>query len=145
VHSGQRDSGFTIIEVLVAITIFGILVLLIAGSMSGLFGLSGKNGSQVTATNLAQQVVEQVRGQWQNLASYNEACITTLPAGVTAPTVQDEDAQGNAVNASYSLNVKATCGQASPAAAQGSALRLVQVSVTSGKVTSALNIEIPRP
>lgn len=142
-------AGFTIIEVLVAALLFAIVALVILAPLTGLFGLTQRSGTQVTATNAAQQVLEQVRGQWLDQVKYSKACADlTLPTGVTVTTsVQDKDVQGTAVGTAYSATIG--CATAAVRASQP-ALHALTVTATSpttsgSAVTSTLNVEVARP
>ncbi len=149
----SRAQGFTLVEVLVAIALFAIVVLVVVVPLTGLFGLTKKSTTQVTATNLAQQWLEQVRGQWQNQDTYSRACVTTLPGATSGVTIaiRDEDAQGKNSGAytptsafpftaaSYSLVACPATPQATPAP-----LRLVTVTATVDGVVSTLNVEVAR-
>jgi prepilin-type N-terminal cleavage/methylation domain-containing protein len=153
----RKLAGFTIVEVLVAIALFAIVVLVILVPITGLFGLTKRSTSQVSATNLAQQWVEQVKGQWQAPVAYNAACLTSLPPTNVAISIRDEDVQGNVVanptpstqppapadNPSYSVVACTVAGVAAPARAPIAPLRLVTVKATTpDNVVSVLKVEV---
>lgn len=153
--NASGTQGFTIVEVLVAIALFAIVVLVVVVPLTGLFGLTKKSTTQVSATNLAQQWLEQVKGQWQNQSTYTQACVTTLPATTSGVTIaiRDEDAQGNNSGSSvysaalpfpyaassYSLVACPATPQTTPAP-----LRLVTVAATVNGVVSTLSVEVAR-
>lgn len=144
----HTEAGFTIIEVLVAIALFAIVVLVILAPLTGLFGLTQKSAQQTNATGLAQQSIEQIRGQWLDANRYGNNCVVgALP---TTITVQDEDSQGNSVtNAStFSVQSAAAC-PTTPASgvpsASGPALRKVTATATANATTSTLVVEVARP
>jgi prepilin-type N-terminal cleavage/methylation domain-containing protein len=154
-NAKKRLSGFTIIEVLVAIALFAIVVLVILVPITGLFGLTKKSTSQVSATNLAQQWVEQVKGQWQSGTAYDPACLASLPPSNVVISIRDEDVQGNVVtnptpstqlpapadNPSYSV-VSCTGAVAKDPIAP---LRLVTVKATTpDNVVSVLKVEVAK-
>ena len=136
-----------------AIALFAIVVLVVVVPLTGLFGLTKKSTTQVSATNTAQQWLEQVKGQWQNQSTYAQACVTTLPTVISGVTIaiRDEDAQGSNSSAytptsafpfapaSYSLVACPATPQATPAP-----LRLVTVKATVNGVSSILNVEVAR-
>ena len=155
-NRSRRDSGFTIIEVLVAIALFAIVILVILAPLTGLFGLSQRSAQQTSATNLAQQAMETIRGQWLNLSRYQYGlnCVTgPLTSSAVNPTVvvQDEDAQGNRQTnvAAFSVQTAATCPSYPPSGvttfSQGPPLRRVTVTATVNGTTSTLVAEVARP
>lgn len=136
----RATQGFTIIEVLVATALFAIVVLVVLVPITGLFGLTKKSTTQVSATNLAQKWLEEVKGQWQNPSSYNAACIAVAPPAEVTIQVQNKDVQGNNTGAAYPVLV---CGSGTATVAP---LRLVTVgaTVTTGSTTtkSDLSVEV---
>jgi len=143
----NHTQGFTIIEVLVAIVLLAIVVTAILIPLTGFFGVTRRSTQQVTATNLSQQTVEQIRGEWLNQGKYDQGCVTTaLPSTVPTVSIQNEDVQGNAVGTAGTLTVSASCGSGSLPA--GPPLRKVTVTtVVSGQAsnTSTLVVEVARP
>ncbi|MGY2892860.1 type IV pilus modification PilV family protein [Deinococcus sp. UYEF24] len=153
----MKNAGFTLVEVLIAIALFAIVVLVVLAPLTGLFGLSQKSAQQTTATNLVQQTVEQIRGQWLNANRYGNNCVAgPLPSSAGTPavspvvTVQDEDAQGNdTANAvAFSGTGDSTsCSTVAPAtgAPAGPPLREVTVTGTVNGVQSKIVVEVARP
>lgn len=141
----HAEQAFTIIEVLVATALFAIVVLVVLVPITGLFGLTKRSTTQVGATNQAQQWVEQIKGQWQNQTTYDQACVTSatsLPTTVSV-SIQDEDLQGNTVGSPYNIIVKTNC--ASQALGPNPApLRLIKVTATINGVLSTLSTEVAR-
>ena len=145
----RPTEGFTIIEVLIAVTLLSIIVLVVMASLTGSFRLSGNTTLQTVATNRAQDTMEALRGQWQLPDRYAAACVVyTLPAG-TSVSVQDETATGTDIGAAYSPTFNASsCASATPLSSVA-ALRRVTVTTTntSGNNSgqSQLVLEIARP
>lgn len=155
----RKNGGFTIIEVLVAIALFAIVILVVLVPLTGLFGLTQKSAQQTSATNLAQQTMETIRGQWLNANRYGNNCVLgPLPSTPSAPvvTVQGEDVQGNPLRDNYGIvipPVSPTVGNATtcPAVAPvgttppaGPPLRLITVKATVNGGTSTLVAEVSR-
>lgn len=69
----MRQQGLTLIEVLVAITIFAVVLAVIV-PLLGFFRLNNQSTRTLNATTLAQNVVEDVQGFWQNADHYNKTC-----------------------------------------------------------------------
>ena len=57
----SRDQGFTLIEVLVAMVVFGILSVLVVYLLTTAMTLTRTNRSSEVAANLAAQVIDQAR------------------------------------------------------------------------------------
>ena len=72
----QAQAGFTLIEVLVATMILGLIITAVLGPLTGMFGLTRKSMSQTDATSVAQATLEDVRGQWLNWSKYDAGCVT---------------------------------------------------------------------
>ena len=143
----KRLQGFTIIEVLVALALLAIVITAVVLPLTGFFGITRRSSQQVSATNLAQQAIEQIRGEWLNQAKYDQSCLTiALPSSVPTVTLQDEDAQGTAQGGTGTLTVSATCGNGT--VPSGPPLRRVTIVTTvSGKASnsSTLVVEVARP
>jgi len=152
------NQGFTIIEVLVAVALFAVVVLVILAPLTGLFGLTQKSSRQTGATNIAQQAMETIKGQWQNVSrnQYDLNCAigplytTSLaPSPTVTYTVQNEDVQGNNVanGSAFFVGTSSTCPATAPAGAvvsPGPAIREITVTATVGTSTSTLVLEVAR-
>ncbi|WP_264776063.1 prepilin-type N-terminal cleavage/methylation domain-containing protein [Deinococcus aetherius] len=149
---GHTD-GFTIIEILVALLLIGVLVLVVLAPLTGLFGLTRQSMRQTDATALAQGVMEDIRGQWQNWDKYDAACVAggALPSGVTV-SVQNMTVQGATSGTATTLtrsSATACPGKTGPRltyAPSGSPLlRRVTVTATVQDRTSSLIAEVAQP
>ena len=146
-HRIERTGGFTIIEVLVALLLMAIVITAIVIPLTGFCGITQRSTQQVNATNLAQQTIEQIRGEWLSQLKYDQAClVTALPSSVPIVVIQNEDVQGVAQGTPISLVVGGTCGTGS--AASGPPLRRLSVTATvinRSSNTSTLVVEVARP
>lgn len=143
----RPTEGFTIIEVLIAVTLLSIIVLVVMASLTGSFRLSGNTTLQSVATNRAQATIEAVRGQWQSLTPYDAACMVyTLPTGTTI-SVQNETASGVVSGSAYTPTYATSCTSAS--ATTFAPMRRVTVTSTNtsgaNSGQSVLTLEIARP
>jgi prepilin-type N-terminal cleavage/methylation domain-containing protein len=145
-----KAQGFTVVEVLVAILLFAIVVLAVLAPLSGLFSLTKKSSQQVSATNIAQQAIETIRGQWQNASrvQYDLNCIAgPLTTAATNPTVsvRNGNSRGTFQNPAVSLTVgDATTCPAFGTAVPGPQLREVTVTATVNGNTAKLVVEVAR-
>jgi prepilin-type N-terminal cleavage/methylation domain-containing protein len=81
----MRRQGLTLIEVLVAIAIFAV-VLAVVVPLLGFFRLNSQSTRTLNATTLAQNLVEDMRGFWQNPTYYAKTCYeptSPLPSQVS--------------------------------------------------------------
>ena len=126
--NGNR-SGFTIIEILVAILIFGILMVVLSSTLSGSLKLNQQAQQELGTTSGVQDIIEQIRTSWSVQANYDAACVAglTLPEGYTAkfinlstraePIKQDNTIASPSSSAPVNDIKKATCGTAATNAA----------------------------
>lgn len=83
-ESSEPDAGFTLVEVLVALTVF---VIVSVAAVSGLVALiqgSSQTRSRITATDLAQQDLAQQRG----LADRTQVAATPTSHGTPVPVTK---------------------------------------------------------
>ena len=73
--------GLTIIELLIAMVLLGVLATAVLAPLTGLFQMTGRSSQTLNATTQAQEIVEYIQGQWR---SYPR------PQNVANPTPQDE-------------------------------------------------------
>lgn len=80
--SGQ---GFTLVEILVAIALLGILAAVLTATLTGALGLNRQAQKQIDTASQVQGVVEHIRNAWTVQDSYDRACVPnlSLPSGYT--------------------------------------------------------------
>lgn len=90
--ASHRQAGFSLIESLIALAVLSFGLLAIAGMQS--FALSGNIDSNelTVVSNLAADMMERIRFNWRNAASYN-GINTTQPA--TQPPAAQPQARGD--------------------------------------------------
>jgi prepilin-type N-terminal cleavage/methylation domain-containing protein len=71
----RKTDGLTLIELLIALTIFGILSSLVVSSLTGSFQLTRQSRVTLRATTHVQRAIEEVRGQWRVPHKYDHACV----------------------------------------------------------------------
>lgn len=148
--SAATRGGFTLIEVLVATMILGLIITAVLGPLTGMFGLTRKSMSQTDATSVAQATLEDVRGQWLDWNKYDAGCVTgdAFPTTVSV-SVQDLDRQLDPVGSAVSLtrSTLAACPSATgprtgPPPTTSPALRRLTVTATVGGRSSTLITEV---
>jgi prepilin-type N-terminal cleavage/methylation domain-containing protein len=145
VRPKSAASGFTIIEVLIALSILVTVLAISSTPIINAFGMSARSRRTVSGTSAAQQVLETVRAQWQTQNTYDNTCVSnyTLPVG-TSVTVSAFDARYNAfATPSPTFTASATTCTGTSVAAP---IKRVTVTVTSNSTTQAtVTLEIARP
>lgn len=160
------QAGFTIIEVLVAIAILGVLVAVLSATLTGSLSLNQQTQRQLGTTTDTQRVIESVRNAWAKRSDYDKACASgvNLPSGFVAAGIQfinlstraEPITQGNVVASPASAaptNTLNTATSASCTASTGATLtggsvplmrRIVVSSGTRAQDTS-LSLDVLRP
>ncbi|GHF74829.1 type II secretion system protein [Deinococcus ficus] len=146
----HAEQGFTIVEILVAIAVFGILAAVLTATLTGALDLNRRNQQSLSATSRAQLVMEGVRGAWNlsDSASYDRACApdTVVRDGVSVQ-YQNLDTRGEPLNATKSNVVfNADCpGLAMPTATAIPRMRRIIVSTGTGAQDVTLELDVLRP
>lgn len=86
-HGTSREHGFTILEILVAIALLGILTAVLTTTLTGSLSLNRQAQRQLDTASNVQQVMERVRNSWggSSSTSYDSACAPglSIPSGYT--------------------------------------------------------------
>ncbi|MFD2608580.1 prepilin-type N-terminal cleavage/methylation domain-containing protein [Deinococcus taklimakanensis] len=85
----QPQQGFTLIEILVAIALLGLLAAVLTSTLTGSLSLNRQAQKQLDTTSNVQQVLETVRNAWNTKDNYDKACAPGLsvPSGYTVKFV----------------------------------------------------------
>lgn len=78
-NKAVHHSGFTLIEVLVAVLIFGITALALSYTITGSLKVTSSNQEIVTANNYARQYLEDVGHVWQDNTSFTAGSTLPIP------------------------------------------------------------------
>lgn len=62
----KSNDGFSLIEMLVATVLMGILITVVLAPLAGLFKSTATSGQRLRVTTQAQEITEYVRGQWRS-------------------------------------------------------------------------------
>lgn len=144
--TNQLESGFTLIEILVATLLVGILLASVVAPMTGLFGISRDTNGQLASVTSAQNVMEQAKGLWRTQALYDRDCLKNVSFTNVTITVIYLDSGGNPVESAITPSNSATC-DATTLSATFSAVPIKRVTVSSGTGNAAavLRLDISRP
>lgn len=154
--------GFTLVEVLVAIALFGILLAVLVSSITALLGINRKSEQQLSSATQAQQVLENIKGAWQPATTqgmndtqrkeaitqaalrFDANCVLalSLPTGVTAKS-QELDLRAGEISGKSFVDITSTCPSSAPAS--GPVMRRVQVVAGTGAQTTTLTLDLLEP
>lgn len=141
--NSRIEQGFTLLEVLVAIALFGILLAVLIPSITALLGINRQGEAQLNSATQAQQVIESVKGAWQNDAMYSSNCAPSLalPAGVAA---KSQPLDSRAANPGVLVDIAraATCPAVPPFIPP---MRRIQVTAGTGPQATTLVLDVLRP
>lgn len=151
----QAQQGLTLVELLVAIALFGILMAVLLPSITALLGINRQGERQLTSTTQAQWVIESVKGAWQITPGmtgtqieeiqdrFDSNCVPglTLDTGVSAHS-QERTSRSDVISGKVLTAIVSTC----PAApATSPIMRRVQVIAGSGTQATTLTLDVLRP
>ena len=167
----RSRKGFSLIEMLAATVILGILITVVLAPLTRLFENTRGNGQTLRVTTQAQQLTEYVRGQWQSYPivmitdpadsskqidqnkakrtdsrnRYDRTCSVALPqlTGVTK-TVVVRALDRNAA-AGSTLTFSENCTAATLSTSPPPMKRVTVTTTTADGESSSLTIDIPRP
>lgn len=134
--------GLTLIEILIALALLGILVSFVVSSLAGSFQITRENRKSLDATTTAQRVIEDIRGQWNgSRAVYNTGCatLTLQPPNATYMTLSAKSStlDATATTAGTAGDVTA-CGTLSTVTTCVSAMKRVVVTAVDSSNTTRI-------
>jgi prepilin-type N-terminal cleavage/methylation domain-containing protein len=69
-----KDSGLTLIEILIALSLLAIMTGFVVSALAGSFQITRASRKALDANASVQRVIEEVRGRWQVRDLYNASC-----------------------------------------------------------------------
>lgn len=130
-HPRRHAEGFTLIEILVAISVLGVLLVVVTNLFLSSARLNTQSRSTLNQTTVAQRLMESVQGAWAvaDSVNYDKACApVTIPSGFTVRYID--------------LNSRAT---PLVAGSTGAAIRANPASTTINCAAAAVTITTPVP
>lgn len=150
--SGRQEEGFTLVEVLVAIALFGILLTVLIPGITALLGVSRKSEQQLGSATVAQRVLEDVKGAWQTQDAFDRNCVPNLSLPDTDTTAKSQTLNSRAGGSGTPVDIVKTAScptlaSSSPALVSGQppAMRRVTVSSGTGAQATTLTLDVLRP
>lgn len=142
----QPTQGFTLIEILVAILLIGILIMVVLVPMTSLFGMNRNTNSQLSSNVSAQRVTEQIKGLWRDQDYYDRNCILGVTTTGMTVTVNSLNTMGVSTGTATTAVSTANCNT-SALGSSWTPVPLKRLTVTSGSGTGAavLTIDLVRP
>lgn len=139
----RQVQGFTLVELLVAIALLGVLLAVIIPGITALLGINRLGERELTTTTQAQRVLEEVKGAWQVQNTYDWNCVPglVLPSGVTLQS-RPLDSRAQSPGSLVNVSVAAAC-PASTATAP--VMRRVTVTAGTGAQATTLTLDVLRP
>lgn len=136
-------AGLTLIEILIALALLGVMVSFVVSSLVGSFQITRENRKSIDATTTAQRIVEDIRGQWRDRATFNTGCAgVTLNSANTsymAVTANQQNLTQAAVLSGTSSAVTTPCGTLSAGTTCSTPMkRIVVVATDSATPTRTL-------
>lgn len=165
----KTSDGFSLIEMLAATVLLGVLITAVLAPLTQLFQNTGDNGQALRVTTQAQEVIESIRGQWRSYPAsfnvnnldqnaqrrvdsrnrYDRTCSIPLSQlnGITqAVTMRALDRNGAVTGAPLTLS---TCSNPLPTPQTNPVIfpmkRLTITTTTADGSRSNLTVDIPRP
>lgn len=147
----NRSRGLTIIEVLISMAILAVLMVFTLGPVLASFRLTGQSNRTLNATTQAQQIMEGIRGSWQNPNCYQrtQAAIGSLPNNVSVvvssynPTTNTVTEIGNL--STVPVGASCTTGGVTAAAYKRVVVSVRQSADVGSPVLAQLTLDIPSP
>ncbi|WP_229723718.1 PulJ/GspJ family protein [Deinococcus aerolatus] len=159
------EQGFTIIEILVAIALLGILAAVLMATLTGSLNLNRQSQRQLDTATRAQQVLESIRGAWADTSAgvissnYERACApssTVALNGLSATYInlnsraQPINASGAVISAPSGTNVIITANCSAQPLVQMTGgtpypMRRLIVSSNTGAQDIVLTLDVLRP
>jgi prepilin-type N-terminal cleavage/methylation domain-containing protein len=150
----RTESGLTIVELLVAMAILGVLLSVIVGPITSLFQITNNSNRQLAGTAQAQRIIERFKSVRR--AGFDRNCVTLLTGETSAALLStsvtaqvqylNADASVDTARGTASLVANTDCLTAGAADSPVATLKRLTLSIIQGSQTSArVVIDIPRP
>lgn len=137
----NRSVGFSLIEVVIATLILGVLLAAILTPIGGLFRMNKSSQQTLSNTTLAQQVAERIVGEWTDVAKFEGACLDLtsdpLPGGVTVQ-VRELDDQAAPTGAYQNLG-------GCPQTASNAPIKRVRIRAAAGGPAAEVVVDVVHP
>ena len=164
----RTRKGLTLVELLVAIVVFGIAMTVLLMPLTQSFRMTRATTDSLSLNTQAQNILESIRGQWrsypldlsQPLASaaniqaatdnglsrnrFDLSCVQNLDLSNATVVVQNLDLQGAVVSSSSFTNSTTTCTGTPGAQVVMKRITVSLASPNTGE-TISLALDIPRP
>lgn len=157
----RSKQGFSLVELLAATVIFGVLLTVVLAPLANLFRNTGTSTRTLQTTTQAQQVLEAIRGQWRApptpsttdaaARSSNDAARNVARdlfdrscyPGVTVPTTATVVVR--ALDRNGVAGSTLSCSSSAPALANIPVMKRITVTVRSNNSETVLSVDVPRP
>lgn len=138
----RTEQGFTLVETLVAILLLSILIMMVTAPITGLFGMTRDSTRRLSATGQAQQALEYIKSEWEDVAKYNATCVLDTLNVATLGAVTVEALNYNGVSTG---NVAFRNSCASATSNSEAPIKRVTIVSTVQTTSAQLTIDLARP
>ena len=128
-----------------SILLLGVLVSFVVPIMLGLITIGGKSTNQISSSVTTQQVVERIKGAWQNRACYDNNIVPNLSLTGVNLSAFTLDQRAATPAAAAAPSAAASCTAATPSTATPPFFRRITVSTGSAAQDTLLTLDIRRP
>ncbi len=138
-RSFKPESGFTILEILMAMVLLGVLLIVVLSPMTGLFKMSRGTNNNVSSTMKSQNIMEQIKGVWASQSLYDRDCLpnlNTTGSTVIVTNLNDDLSLGAVVPYSADPN----CSTLTP---DNPVITMKRIQIDTG--TASLVLDLQRP
>lgn len=144
--SAQRETGFTLIEILVAVMLLGLLVITVLAPMTGLFGLSRTTNQQLSSVTQAQDRMEQAKGLWRTQSLYDRDCMKGLNTTGITIKVQNLSSTFQPTGTEFDPSTSSTCDTTTLSSSFTPVpAKRIRVASGSGNSATTLILDLARP
>ena len=152
----RHAEGFSIIEILVAISILGVLLVVVNNLFLSSARLNTQSRGTLDQTTVAQRLMESVQGAWAvaDSVNYDKACApVTIPSGYTVRYIDLNSRATPLVAGSTGTAIRANSGNATINCAGAAVtvttpvppMRRIVVSAATGSPPVTLQLDVVRP
>ena len=152
----RHVEGFSIIEILVAISILGVLLVVVNNLFLSSARLNTQSRGTLDQTTVAQRLMESVQGAWAvaDSVNYDKACApVTVPSGYTVRYIDLNSRATPLVAGSTGTAIRANSGNATINCAGAAVtvttpvppMRRIVVSAATGSPPVTLQLDVVRP
>lgn len=149
----QPTKGLTLIEVIIALALLGVLVTAIVSPIVGSFQIARTNRLSLNATSEAQRIIEAIRGNWKSPSLYDSNCAPVVLAANQSVSLTPLTSEGTVATGTLTFSSSSCAAPTAPGVAicpiSVSPMKRISVKVTDPNDTSrnlsTINLDVVCP